>query len=201
MAKVIIPIYFDYASTLCYVAWRIVSELEAELNFTPLWKGVPIRPRNGRARPGAPLGAVERMKIMTALAETGVAVQPLEQWIDSAAALEGAELAREAGLMPAYHERVFREVFEHGADIASVDRLSQIAAASGLDPMRFRADLEAHRMAPRIVANKTEADRLSALGYPAFILGEFPLIGIQPIASMRLLLRRFIDQRTRELPN
>jgi hypothetical protein len=55
-------------------------------------------------------------------------------------------------------------------------------------------------MAPRI-ANKREADRLSALGYPAFILGDFPLIGIQPIATMRLLLRRFIDQRSQELPN
>jgi predicted DsbA family dithiol-disulfide isomerase len=201
MAKVIIPIYFDYASTLCYVAWRIVSELEAELDFAPRWKGVPIRLRNGRARPGEPLGTIERMKIMTALAETGVAVKPLERWIDSAAALEGAELAHEAGVLPAYHERVFREVFEHREDIASVDRLTRIADECGLHRERFRADLETHRMAPRIAANKAEADRLSALGYPAFILGDFPLIGIQPIASMRLLLQRFIDQRSRELPN
>jgi predicted DsbA family dithiol-disulfide isomerase len=201
MAKVIIPIYFDYASTLCYVAWRIVSELEGELDFAPLWKGVPIRLRNGRARPGEPLSTIERMKIMTALAETGVAVQPLDRWIDSAAALEGAELAHEAGALPAYHARVFREVFEQREDIASVDCLTRIAGECGLDPAIFRADLAAHRMAPRIAANREEADRVSALGYPAFILGDFPLIGIQPIASMRLLLRRFIDQRSRELSN
>jgi predicted DsbA family dithiol-disulfide isomerase len=201
MAKVVIPIYFDYASTLCYVAWRIVSELEAELDFAPLWKAVPICRRNGRARPGEPLGTIERMKIMTALAETGVAVQPLERWIDSAAALEGAELAREAGAMPSYHARVFREVFENREDIASVDRLTRIASECGIDPALFRADLETHRMAPRIVANQAEAEQLSALGYPAFILGDFPLIGIQPITSMRLLLRRFIERRSRELPN
>ena len=52
MPKVIIPIYFDYASTLCYVAWRIVRDLEAELDFIPIWKGVPIRLRDGRIRPG-----------------------------------------------------------------------------------------------------------------------------------------------------
>jgi predicted DsbA family dithiol-disulfide isomerase len=200
MAKVVIPIYFDYASTLCYVAWRIVGELEAELDFAPLWKAVPIRRRNGPA-PGEPLGTIERMKIMTALAETGIAVQPVERWIDSALALEGAELAHEAGMLPAYHERVFREVFEHREDIASVDRLARIASECGLDAALFRADLMGHRMAARIAANQAEAEGLSAVGYPAFILGDFPLIGIQPIASMRLLLQRFIDQRSHELPN
>jgi hypothetical protein len=39
------------------------------------------------------------------------------------------------------------------------------------------------------------------LGYPAFILGDFPLIGIQPIETMRLLLRRFIAQRTQNPGN
>jgi predicted DsbA family dithiol-disulfide isomerase len=201
MPKVVIPIYFDYASTLCYVAWRIVRDLEAELEFLPLWKGVPIRLRDGRARPGNPLGAIERMKVMTALAETGVAVQPLEQWIDSSLALEGAELAREGGVLPLYHERVFRALFEDRADISQLDLLVQIASECGLDSGCFRADLVSGRMAPRIAANKDEAGRLSALGYPAFILGDFPLIGIQPIATMRLLLRRFIDQRSQEFPN
>jgi hypothetical protein len=51
MVKTIIPIYFDYASTLCYVAWRIVGELERELEIEPLWKGVPIRLRDGNSRP------------------------------------------------------------------------------------------------------------------------------------------------------
>jgi len=28
MPKIVIPVYFDYASTLCYIAWRIVGQLE-----------------------------------------------------------------------------------------------------------------------------------------------------------------------------
>ena len=28
MARVRIPIFFDYASTLCYIAWRIVGRLQ-----------------------------------------------------------------------------------------------------------------------------------------------------------------------------
>src|SRR5258705_11249312 len=42
MARLRIPIFFDYASTLCYIAWRIVRELEGELGFEALWKGGPI---------------------------------------------------------------------------------------------------------------------------------------------------------------
>jgi predicted DsbA family dithiol-disulfide isomerase len=200
-SKIIVPIYFDYASTLCYAAWRIVRELETEMEILPLWKGVPISHRDASARPGNSLGTVERMKVLTALAETGIAVRPLDMWIDSVPALEGAELAREAGVLPGYHERAFRALFEDRADISQLDLLARIAGECGLEGKQFRADLESRRMAPRIAANKEEADRLSAVGYPAFILGDFPLIGIQPITTMRLLLRRFIDLRSQDLPN
>ncbi|MBV8810888.1 MAG: hypothetical protein JO033_19640, partial [Acidobacteriaceae bacterium] len=116
MPTIIIPIYFDYASTLCYVAWRIVSELQMELGFEPLWKGVPIRWRNSVSAPGKALGAVERAKIATVIAETGVQVTPPERWIDSEAALLGSELARQAGVFGLFHDRVFRSAFELGLD-------------------------------------------------------------------------------------
>ena len=53
-------------------------------------------------------------------------------------------------------------------------------------------------MSARIAGNQREADEFSALGFPTFILGDFPMIGIQPIESMRLLLGRFIRQRAEE---
>ena len=56
MSRLRIPIYFDYASTLCYIAWRIVTPLEDELGFEALWKGVPIAARDFRAKPGRVLG-------------------------------------------------------------------------------------------------------------------------------------------------
>jgi predicted DsbA family dithiol-disulfide isomerase len=198
MRKLLIPIYFDYASTLCYVAWRIVRELEPELGFEALWKGVPIRLRDRRAGPGNALGAIERMKVMTVIAETGVQVVPPDRWIDSEAALIGSELAREADSFAAYHERVFRAAFEDRRDIANLDALTASARAAGMNERAFREGILSRRTADRIAENKNEADRLSALGYPTFILGDFPLIGIQPKDTMRLLLRRFIDQRGKE---
>jgi protein-disulfide isomerase len=67
-----------------------------------------------------------------------------------------------------------------------------------MEPAHFRDEVERGRMASRIAANKAEADRFSALGYPSFILGDFPLTGIQPIETMRKLLARFIERRVAE---
>ena len=197
-ARVVIPIFFDYASTLCYVAWRIVRELEPELGFEALWKGVPIAVRDHRAKAGRTLGPTEVHKIATVAAETGIVVVPPAQWIDSTFALEGAELARDAGVFRSYHERVFRAAFEYRRDIAELAVLEEIAAQAGIERSRFRARLDDHSMAARIEEHRREADRFSALGYPTFILGDFPLTGIQPIETMRALLGRFIEKRQSE---
>jgi predicted DsbA family dithiol-disulfide isomerase len=198
MSPITIPIYFDYASTLCYIAWRIVRELSQELKFEPLWKGVPIRLREQSTRPGNALGAIERAKIGTVIAETGISVVAPERWLDSEAALMGSELAREANLFEQFHEAVFRAAFEQHRNIGNLDELTAIASAAGLDAARFRQDIVSGRMAGRLLEHRREADSFSALGYPTFMFGEFPLIGIQPKSTMRLLLERFLDQRRRE---
>ena len=195
MARIVIPIYFDYASTLCYVAWRIVAELKRELEFEPLWKGVPIRWRSHESRPGKSLGDVERAKIATVIAETGVQVIPPDHWIDSEAALMGSELARQAGVFDQFHDEVFRGAFEVRVDIAQPGELVQLAAAAGMDGDAFRQGIERRLTASCLAENKSEADRYSAVGYPTFMLGEFPLIGIQSKETMHLLVDRFLRQR------
>jgi predicted DsbA family dithiol-disulfide isomerase len=187
MSRLRIPIYFDYASTLCYIAWRIVTPLEDELGFEALWKGVPIATRDFRAKPGRVLAA-----------ETGVRVAPPSSWIDSVPALHGSEVARDAGVFRAYHDAVFHAAFDDGADIADPKVLDAIAERSGLDRAKFRAALDSGSMSARLDDHKREADEFSALGYPTFILGDFPMIGIQPVESMRLLLGRYIRQRAEE---
>lgn len=198
MRPVRIPIYFDYASTLCYIAWRIVGELERELEFEALWKGVPIALRDFGAQPGRELTERERHKILMVAGETGIAVTPPRRWIDSAAALRGSELARDGGVFREYHDAVFRAAFEQAADIARPELLEEIAQRAGLERAEFRAALASGAMEERMAAHKREAEEFSAFGYPAFILGDFPLTGIQPIESMRLILARFLRQRAQE---
>ena len=198
MSRVRIPIYFDYASTLCYSTWRIVKELERELAFDALWKGVPIAMRDLRAKPGRVLGDAERQKVLMVAAETGIKVAPPRAWIDSSAELQGAEIARDACSFTEYHDAVFRAAFEERADIASAGVLDAIAERAGINRARFRTMLDSGAMLARITEHKREADEFSALGYPTFMLGDFPMTGIQPIESMRLLLGRFIQLRSQE---
>ncbi len=196
--RIVIPIYFDYASSLCYIAWRITDQLRAELEIEPLWKGVPIGLRDRRTQAGRILDSDERARILAVAAETGVAVNPPTRWLDSNPALQGSELAREGGVFDAYHEAVFRAAFEERLDIGRPELLEELAARAGVERARFRADLEGGRMAGRLVEHKREADKFSAVGFPAFLLGDFPLIGIHPIETMRLLFERFIALRVKQ---
>lgn len=198
MDSIVVPIYFDYASTLCYIAWRIIGELRLELDFEPFWKGVPIRWRSHSSRPGNALGPIEWAKIAGVITETGVQVVPPGRWIDSDAALMGSELAREACVFDAFHDLAFRHAFELRRDISHLDCLSEIAAAAGMQVDNFQDAIQRRLTMAQLRANKSEADQFCAIGYPSFVLGEFPLIGIQPKETMRLLLSRFITQRRSE---
>ena len=198
MSKIQVPIYFDYASTLCYIAWRIVSDLERELDFEALWKGVPIAMRDHHAKPGRIVTDRERQKVLLVAAETGIQVAMPPAWLDSTIALSGAELARESGVFRAYHDAMFQAAFEDRRNIGDYAVVEEIAARAGLDRERFHAAIRSGAAIPRLEANRREADEFSALGYPTFILGDFPLTGIQPIDSMRLILSRFIAQRGAE---
>jgi predicted DsbA family dithiol-disulfide isomerase len=160
-----------------------------------LWKGVPIRWRSHSSLPGSTLGAVEQAKIASVIVETGIRVVLPQRWIDSHNALIGSELAREAGVFDSFHDSIFRSAFEQGVDISDHKRLTEIAAQTGMDAEAFSRGIRERLTEPQLLANKAEADEFSALGYPTFLLGEFPLIGIQPKATMRLLIERFLSQR------
>jgi predicted DsbA family dithiol-disulfide isomerase len=198
MPRIQVPIYFDYASTLCYIAWRIVNDLERELEFEALWKGVPIAIRDHRAKPGRIVTDREREKVLMVAAETGIKVAMPLAWLDSSLALAGAEIARDAGAFRAYHDAMFRAAFDDRRNIGDPSVVDEVAAVAGLDLDLFRRDLRSGVATRRLEANRNEADSFTALGYPTFILGDFPLTGIQPIGSMRLILNRFIQQRTTE---
>ncbi len=46
MSHVIVPIYYDYASSLCYVAKKVMAQLDGQLEIELLWKGVQISRRH-----------------------------------------------------------------------------------------------------------------------------------------------------------
>ena len=194
MSNVIIPIYYDYASSLCYVAKRVMEQLQGKLEIELLWKGVQISRRHQGWKNGEMIGDEAKGKIFRIAKETGVSLRVPDHWLDSAYALEGAEFAREHGKFAEYHEAVFQTVFEEGKDVGDLSTLLDVAANVGLSRGEFEGALRAGTFTSRVKDTESEAATFNVVGYPTFMLGTFPLIGIQPAETMRLLIQRYIDK-------
>lgn len=199
MANVIVPIYYDYASSLCYIAKKVMEQLQGKLAVELLWKGVQISRRHQSWKNGEMLGDEARGKIFRVARETGVELCVPERWLDSAYALEAAEFAREHGRFHDYHDAIFTAVFAEGRDVASLPILLELAESIGLPVGKLEQALRTEAFTARVKASEAEAAAFGVVGYPTFLLGEFPLIGIQPAETMRLLIQRYVDQKQKQV--
>jgi len=199
MAKVIVPVYYDYASSLCYVAKKVMEQLQGKLAIELLWKGVQISRRHQGWKNGEMIGDEAKGKIFRVARETGVALRVPERWLDSSSALEGAEFAREQGKFQDYHDVVFAAIFEEGKDVGDLPTLLALAESIGLSAEKLAQALATGVLASRVKENEAEAAAFGVVGYPTFLLGDFPLIGIQPAETMRLLIQRYVDQKHQQV--
>lgn len=198
MSNTVIPVYYDYASSLCYIAKKVMEQLTGQLEIELLWKGVQIARRHPGWKNGEMIGEEARGKIMRVARETGIPLRIPPRWIDSAYALEGAEFAKEAGVFSAYHDAVFAAVFEEGKDIGRLATLLSVAERAGVSSSALEHALTAGTFTARVQATEAEATTFGVVGYPTFLLGEFPLTGIQPADTMRLLLQRYVEQSRKQ---
>ncbi len=199
MPKVIVPIYFDYASSLCYVAKKVMEQLRDKLEIELLWKGVQISRRHQGWKNGEMIGDEVKGKIFRVARETGVTLQVPDHWLDSSYALEGAEFARKHDKFNAYHDLMFAAVFENGNDIGDLPTLLELAASIGLPRTELAHALQTGAFTQQVKEIETEATTFGVVGYPTFMLGEFPLVGIQPAETMRLLIQRYVEKKAKEI--
>ena len=199
MSKVIIPIYYDFASSLCYVAKKVMEQLDDQLDIELLWKGVQIARRHEGWKNGEMIGDEAKGKIFRVAREAGVELRVPDCWMDSSAALEGAEFAKDQGRFAEYHHTLFTAVFEEGMDISDRSILLELATGIGLSASDLEQALQASTFAERVKETEAEATTFGIVGYPTFMLGEFPLIGIQPAETMRLMIQRYIEKSREEV--
>ena len=199
MSKVIIPIYYDFASSLCYVAKRVMEQLDGQLDIQLLWKGVQIARRHEGWKNGEMIGDEAKGKIFRVARETGVELHVPDCWMDSSAALEGAEFAREQGKFAEYHHALFTAAYEERMDISDRSTLLELATGIGLSATHLEQALQAGTFTEQVKEAEAEATTFGIVGYPTFMLGKFPLIGIQPAETMRLMIQRYIEKSREEV--
>ena len=96
-------------------------------------------------------------------------------------ALEVTELARDAGIHAAVHDRLMDAYWSEGQNIGDEDSLLSLAEEAGLDRAEAAAALADGRYHDRIAASTREANLLGINAIPSFVLDErLLLVGAYP---------------------
>ena len=190
MSPLTIPVYFDFASTIAYVAHRVMGRVEAELAARDLvldWRPIDLAAITGWPR-GVPLPAAARDNAARVGRELDVPVRVPPRWLDSRAAHAVALGLRGSARAATWRERVWTAVFEEGRVL---DDETVAALAADLDLPLPEIDLAA------VAAATRDAHEIGVFGVPTFLLDRWPMGGIQEPPTMVALLDRFA-RRQRE---
>ena len=188
-----VPLHYDFASTLCCVAHRSLPTLADELErlrIEFIWTPLDLASLLGWRR-GAAVHAERRQHALDIAAEMGVALRAPTHWIDSRRALAVGLTLGPGPREITWRERVFTAVYDEGRSIESEADLAPLTRELGLelDPHAVEAGLQS-------LASHTAAARAAEItGVPTFMIGSWPLGGVQTDETMRLVLRRWADKQ------
>lgn len=188
----LVPVYFDFASTLCYVAHRVMERMAAdlvELDITLDWRPTDLSLITGWRR-GVPVPPERRANAQRVAQDLAVPAIIPTRWLDSRAAHAVALALIGTRKEATWRERVWSAIFEEGRDISEPGEVERIAAEIGLDVTVVDLDKP-----DRLDADTRRAQSIGVTGVPTFLLGEWPMGGIQDDATMKSLFER-VRKRT-----
>ena len=183
-------VHYDFASTLCYVAHRVMGRMASALDGLGIelaWTPLDLTRLVGPHRAGAPIDELRRSNAARVAEELAVAVRVPRVWPEARALAAVALIAEPLGRGASWRERAFTAVFEEGcveADAEAALRLAQELSlalpAAGVTDALVELD------------RRTDAAREELVtGVPTFMLGSWPFGGIQSEDTMLRVLERF----------
>lgn len=191
-ASVVVPVYYDFASTLCYVAHRVLGRLAERLaaaGIALVWDPVDLTEIAHWRRGAAIDGAQRRHVVAVAHALTGGARVP-RTWVDSRGPARVALALAGTPSESAWRERVWTAIYEEGDDPGDPTAVERWARDVGVDPPGAVG-------ADDPLASATRAARDARIvAVPTLLLGDWPMAGIQDDATMLAVLTRFAARRS-----
>jgi predicted DsbA family dithiol-disulfide isomerase len=188
-----VPVYYDFASTICYVAHRVMERLASsleELEIDLAWSPVDLA-RLSRYQRGETISESSRTNAARIAQELAVPVRIPSLWLDSRALNSAAIAADELGSGEIWRERVWTTLFEEGRLLEDAEDVAALARQAGLS-LGPEAIARAHGELER--RTSLAASEMVA-GVPTFMLGRWPFGGIQQPDTMRMVLERFATRR------
>lgn len=198
MQRLRVPVYYDFASTLCYVAHRVMQRVAEALDghaVELVWRPIDLSGITGWPR-GAPVDGRRRDNVARVARELDVSVRLPSHWPDSRAAAAVALALAGEPAEPAWRERVFSALHEEGRNLDEPGSLAALAAD-------LRLDLDALLTPDARAALELETDHAresEVTGVPTFMLDEWPIGGIQHETTMESMLCRWATRRRERAP-
>lgn len=193
-----IPIHFDFASTLCYVAHRVMAAMVHDLDALGIelcWTPIDLAQLTGW-RPGAEVPDLRRENAERVARELAVAVVVPRVWPDSRAANASVLLAEEAGALraAAWRERVWSTLFEERRDLDDAAEVLRLAHRAGFAFEAADLDGAAEELERRTLVAAAE----EVTGVPTFMLDRWAFGGIQSPETMRSIFERWVSRRAHQ---
>jgi predicted DsbA family dithiol-disulfide isomerase len=194
-----VRVYYDFASSLGYVAHRVMERMAHDLEEFGIvldWTPLDLSRITGWPR-GAVVDDSRRANVLRVARELSVSIRMPVHFVDSRAANALALAFAGTDREPAWRERVYSAIHEQGRCIEDADVLASLARDLGFEidaacEVERRAELERVSLAAR-------AEQVT--GVPTFMLGGWPVGGIQEESVMRSLLGRWAEKTRRAAAN
>ncbi len=205
-------VYYDFASSLSYVAHRVLARIGRELAEERIelrWKAIDLT-GIGRFQRGRLLDPVRRRSLIEVATALDVELDPPARWPDSRLAGEVAltlDLAIDRGLDPAvereWRRGVFTTFYEQGVRDdpdqleGAVERLFGEFEHRGVFGQRGVATVDDLAGGRRLAAATGSAVAAGVEGAPTLMFDAFPLCGIHDEATMLGMIQRYARRRRR----
>lgn len=192
MQRLRVPVYYDFASTICYVAHRVMARLTPaleELQIDLIWSPVDLA-RLSRYQRGGTMSEASRANAARIAQELSVPVRIPSLWLDSRPLNSAAIAADALGSGEVWRERVWMTLFEEGRLLEDVEGVAALARQAEI-PIGPQAIGEAQG---ELETRTSLAAQEMVTGVPTFMLGQWPFAGIQQPDTMRMVLERFASR-------
>lgn len=188
-----VRLYYDFASSLCYVAHRLLGRMRADLEEIGVriaWTPIDLA-RLARWERGAAVPEHRAQNVVRVSRELEVPLRMPPSWLDSRRAMAAA-IALDPGPRAAtWRDRVFTAIYDEA-------RFDELETA----PPSFLGDLDWTLTESEIASGLEElvhrtraAHEENVTGVPTFMLDRWPFGGIQNEDTLRSIFGRYVSRR------